>query len=243
MIATSPGQAAVSDADAAQGIIECSESHLKKHNPDLAGKPDKVLCFLAYVSNFNTRSRQIGGKPRFLGVPHWVVHHIAKAENAPETKDRPNSWFTVPDLAKQGIAPTDDSYAFSKAFREKNKNWYERGHLAQKYLAERLGEIGLVHAQRVNAVPQRSRFNKGPWSDAGMLHGRVSDECGEVWVVAGPVYRKNKPVVWLKSDANKKGAAGRHTGRDVQDRRAQAAGRKLGHSRVHLPAEHTSPTA
>jgi DNA/RNA endonuclease G (NUC1) len=205
VIAASPGQAAVSDADAKEGIIECTDSHLKEHNPDLAGRADTVVCFLAYVSNFNTKPRQIGGKPRFLGVPHWVVHHIAKAPNAPETKDRPNSWFTVPDLAKQGIAPTDDSYAFSKAFREKNKNWYERGHLAQKYLAERLGgKSGWFTHNVVNAVPQRSQFNKGPWLTLECYTGAWANKFGEVWVVAGPVYRKNKPVVWLKSDANKK---------------------------------------
>src|ERR1041385_4938512 len=125
--AGSPSAAAVSEADAGQGIVECTADHLKKHNPDLAGKADRLICFQAYVSNFNTQPRQIKGKKQFLGVPHWVAHHIEKAPGAPETKARPTSWFTVPDLAKQGIAPTDDSYKFSAAFREKHKNWYERG--------------------------------------------------------------------------------------------------------------------
>ena len=203
-----PGHAAVSEADAAQGLVECTEAHLKNHNPDLAGKPDTILCFQAYVSNFNTKPRQIGGKPRFLAVPHWVVHRIAKAPNAPEAKDRPPSWFTVPDLAKQGIAPTDASYAFSKAFRDKNKNWYERGHLAQKYLAERLGgKSGWFTHNVVNAVPQRSQFNKGPWLTLECYTGAWANKFGEVWVIAGPVFRKNKPIVWLKSDANKKALA------------------------------------
>src|SRR4051812_6535534 len=72
-IAGSPGVAAVSEADAEQGIIECTADHLKKNNPDLAGKPDRLICFEAYVSNFNIQPRQIGGKQRFLGVPHWSL--------------------------------------------------------------------------------------------------------------------------------------------------------------------------
>lgn len=200
-IASSPGRAAVSE----QGLVECTESHLKKHNPDLAGKPDRILCFQAYVSNFNTQPRQIGGKPRFLAVPHWVSHHIGKAQNALETKDRPNSWFTVPDLAQQGIAPTDASYAFSAAFRKKHKNWYERGHLAQKYLAERLeGQSGWFTHNVANAVPQRGQFNKSAWLTLECHTGAWANKFGEVWVVTGPVFRKNKPIVWLKSDSNKK---------------------------------------
>jgi endonuclease G len=204
-IANSPAKATVTEADAKQGIIECTDSHIKMHNPDLAGKPDTILCFLAYVSNFNTKALQISGKERFLAVPHWVIHHIAKAPNAPETKDRPDSWFTVPDLEKKGIAPTDQSYAFSKSFRDKNKNWYERGHLAQKYLSERLGgKSGFFTHNVVNAVPQRSQFNKGPWLTLECYTGAWANKFGEVWVIAGPVFRKNKPIVWLKSDANKK---------------------------------------
>ena len=125
------------------------------------------MCFQAYVSNFNTVPRQIKGKKQFLGVPHWVAHHIAKAPNAPETKERPNSWFTVPDLAKQRIAPTDDGYKFSKAFRDKHKNWYERGHLAQKYLAERLGrKIRLVHPQRRQRRAAALPVQQGPLAHA-----------------------------------------------------------------------------
>src|SRR4051812_13545720 len=83
-VAGSSTWADVSEADAEQGIIECTADLLKKNNPDLAGKPDRLICFQAYVSNFNTQPRQMGGKQRFLGVPHWIAHHIEKAPNSPE---------------------------------------------------------------------------------------------------------------------------------------------------------------
>lgn len=205
LFASSPGQAAVSAADAKQGIIECTAQHLKKNNPDLAGKPDRVVCFQAYVSNFNTVPRQIKGKKQFLGVPHWVAHNLERAAQSPEKKDRPDNWFTIPDLASAGIAPTDASYAFSKKFRDTHKNWFERGHLAQKYLAERLGgKSGFFTHNVVNAVPQRSQFNKGPWLTLECYTGAWANKFGEVWVVAGPIFGKNKPITFLKSDANKK---------------------------------------
>lgn len=201
----SPSHAAVSAADAKQGIVECTATHLKKNNPDLAGKPDRLVCFEAYVSNFNTAPRQIQGKRRFLGVPHWVSHNVKRAAQSPEKKDRPDTWFTVPDLASAGIAPTDASYAFSKAFRDTHKNWFERGHLAQKYLAERLGgKSGFFTHNVVNAVPQRSQFNKGPWLTLECYTGAWANKFGEVWVIAGPIFSKSKPITFLKSDANKK---------------------------------------
>ena len=43
-LAGSPGHAAVSAADAKQGIIECTSADLKKHNLDLAGKAGIVSC-------------------------------------------------------------------------------------------------------------------------------------------------------------------------------------------------------
>lgn len=199
--ATTPAaQAAVSDADAKNGIVECTPALVNDHNPGLADKPDKVICFQAYVSNFNTQPR--AGNPKFLGVPHWVAHHVKRAADLPESGERPATWFTVPDLAKQKIAPTSDSYAFSSAFRKKHKNWYDRGHLAQKYLAERLGHDAAWFTHNVaNAVPQLHVFNAGPWLTLECMTGAWANKYGEVWVVAGPVFTKK--MTWMRSDNNK----------------------------------------
>ena len=56
----------------------------------------------------------------------------------------------------------------------------------------------------VNAVPQLSQFNKGPWLTLECVTGAWANKYGEVWVVAGPVFKKNRPIGWLRSDANKK---------------------------------------
>ena len=60
-LACSPALAAVDEASEKAGIVECSPALLEKHNPALAGKPDTLVCFEAYVSNFNT-ARVAGGR-------------------------------------------------------------------------------------------------------------------------------------------------------------------------------------
>ena len=198
-----PAFATVSDADKKSGVVECSDAVLKDHNPGLAGDDDRIICFQGYISNFNTQARDT--KPKYLGVPHWVAHHVKKAADSPESGERPNTWFTIFDLADKGIAPISDSYAFSSAFRKQHKNWYDRGHLAQKYLAERLGHDAAWFTHNVvNAVPQLHVFNAGPWLTLECMTGAWANKYGEVWVVAGPVFDKNKPISWMRSDNHKK---------------------------------------
>lgn len=200
-----PAAAAVSEADKKSGVVECSGTHLNDHNPGLAGDDDRIICFEGYITNFNTQERP--AKPKYLGVPRWVAHHVKKAANAPESGDRPNSWFTIFDLADKGIAPIHDSYATSATFRKQHKNWYDRGHLAQKYLAERLGNKAAWFTHNVvNAVPQLHAFNAGPWLTLECMTGAWANKFGEVWIVAGPVFEKNKPIKWLRSDNHKNAA-------------------------------------
>ena len=198
-----PARAEVSAADAKVGIVECTDAVLKDHNPGIADNPDRLICFEGYVSNFNTKPRN--AKPNFLGVPHWVAHHIKRAAKSPESNKRPSSWFTVKDLNDKGIAPDDDSYSFSKKFKAAHKNWYDRGHLAQKYLTERRGEKAAWFTHNVvNAVPQLHNFNAGPWLTLECMTGAWANKYGDVYVAAGPVFRKGKPITWLRSDSNKK---------------------------------------
>lgn len=40
------------------GLVECASSLIKEHNQGWRGKPDKVLCFEAYLSNFDIGSHR-----------------------------------------------------------------------------------------------------------------------------------------------------------------------------------------
>lgn len=68
-----------------------------------------------------------------------------------------------------GIMPDDNSYKTTKAFRDARPDWFARGHLAAKLLAERLGADAAwnTHAFH-NAVPQMQLFNAGIWLDMAM---------------------------------------------------------------------------
>src|ERR1041385_1634795 len=122
------------------GSVECSAPHLRMHNPNIAKITGTPVCFQAYISNFNTGSVDAGdGKKLHFATPHWVIQKVEETATLREAKGRPTKWFSVPELQKAGLAPTDASYAFSKGLLACHANWYERGHLAQKYLAERMG--------------------------------------------------------------------------------------------------------
>ena len=138
------------------------------------------------------------GSPIISGIPHWVAQEIRKTEHSPESKQRPQKWFTELGLVEKGIAPTDDSYAYPKAFRDKNPNWFDRGHMAQKYLAERMGADAAWNTHTVlNAVPQRSRFNSGIWLDLECKTGAWANKFGVIWVVSGPIFLTGKPTRWI----------------------------------------------
>lgn len=187
------------------GTVECSSAHVAHHNPQLARISNTLVCFEAYLSNFDTDKSNNDGGEEILGVPHWIVQRVKQMATPPETRKRPRAWFTVPELQKSGFAPTDDSYKFSKSFRDNHPNWYERGHLAQKYLAERVSETaGWFTHNVVNAVPQRAQFNKGAWLSLECLTGAWANHYGDVWVVAGPVFIHGHATDWLKSDTKKK---------------------------------------
>jgi endonuclease G, mitochondrial len=198
--------ASVDKAAAKRGVVACTRALQRTHNPNIATKTDHLVCFQAYVSNFNTRSVDMGnGKKRPFAVPHWVIQKVEESDGDQETKSRPGKWFTVPELQNAGLAPNDASYAFSKRFLERRSNWYERGHLAQKFLAERLGgKAGWFTHNVVNAVPQRGKFNRGPWLAVECFTGAWANRYGEVWIVSGPIFDDEDTIDWLISDKNKK---------------------------------------
>jgi endonuclease G len=165
-----------------------------KHNPLGAGPEDTRVCFEAYISTFQS-TRPTDG--RALGIPLWVGYEVDRGTAPAEKHERPK-WYTVKALVDQKLAPTEASYAFTVAFRAGNPNWYERGHLAPKFLAERINQDAARYTHNVvNAVPQRGRFNRGPWYQLECETGAWANEYGSIWVIAGPVFLDGRPTAWL----------------------------------------------
>jgi DNA/RNA endonuclease G (NUC1) len=188
---------AIACAQERNGRISCTDQVQQKHNALGVPLGEAVICFQAFISNFDTR-RMDG---RALGVPRWVSYELDKGKPSNEKGQPRPSWYTVQDLVKENLAPTTASYATSVAFRRANDNWYQRGHLAPKFLAERLGvDAGRYSHNVVNAVPQREIFNKGPWYQLECQTGAWANEYEAVWIIAGPIFIIGRPSAWLEPD-------------------------------------------
>lgn len=192
---------------------EAAAEGLRPHVLDPAYDHDRFVTqpvdvarqFRAFTVSFDSDDDDDGdGEPDRLGVPHWVAYQVNRATSAPESKARPTSWFTDQELAAKGFAPLDSSYAYSKDFRKRNPNWYDRGHLAQKYLAERMGADAAWNTHSVlNAVPQRGLFNSGIWLDLECKTGAWANRFGTIWVVTGPLFLSGKPTRWIGERAKR----------------------------------------
>lgn len=199
------------ELEAAGGRVDC-DAPRKLHNPDkkLADVPDEFeFCFTGYISKFapwkdpGTRTG-LGA----WGIPKWTIHRVdavKPGQRVAEGRERPRTWYTVKDLWEKGLAPEDSNYRFSKHFRDTHANWYERGHLTQKYLTERMPQkAGYYTHNLVNAVPQRARFNKGPWLTLECYTGAWANENEKVWIISGPVFMRGIPTHWLRSNATRR---------------------------------------
>lgn len=193
--------------DPASGTVDCTVSLKQRHNPQLITEDADLQCFEGYLSKFGTWPALESGDTRPWGIPQWTIHRVDRRTadfSAAEGKTRPRAWFTIPALSAAGVAPRHEDYLFSAAFRKSHPNWYDRGHLTQKYLAERIGgTAGWFTHNVVNAVPQRSKFNAGAWLTLECFTGAWANESKSVWIITGPVFIGSEPRTWLQSDARR----------------------------------------
>jgi len=164
---------------------------------------DYMLEKRAYISSFDSDDDDDGdGKPDIRGIPEWVSYEMREyPRTLRRGPKRPSPWITVPELFDAGVAPSDDTYAYSRTFRKQHKNWYVRGHLCMKQHAWRLGAAADWNTHTVlNAVPQREYFNSGIWLDLEDKTAEWADTYGTVWIIAGPIFKNKKPSRWLGED-------------------------------------------
>jgi DNA/RNA endonuclease G (NUC1) len=165
-----------------------------------------VQEFRAFISCFDTDDDDDSdGVKDYRAVPEWVAYEIKRYEaddsgqyKKPEdTSKRPQKWYKDPDLAfllqQQGVTSDrlDDSYRGIGTV-------YNRGHLAMKLHAERIGwKAGCNTHHLANAVPQWAGFNQGIWLDLEYHTGAWANKYGAVWVIAGPIYVPGMPVQYI----------------------------------------------
>lgn len=131
-----------------------------------------------------------------VGEPEWVAYQINMIGHLPKGPNRPSVWMTDKALAKQGIAPSDNTYANSG---------YDRGHMCMKEIAWRLGENADWNTHNMlNACPQIHEFNAGIWLNLEELTQRWADKYGKVWVICGPIFMKGQPRRYIGDPGEKK---------------------------------------
>lgn len=170
---------------------------------------DIVRNFRAYTTSFDSADDDDNdGQPDVRGIPEWVSYEMREyTRTLRKGPERPSTWITDPELFEAKVTPSDDTYAYSAAFRKQHKNWYARGHLCMKEHAWRLGAAADWNTHTVlNAVPQREYFNSGIWLDLEKKTAGWADEYGVVWIIAGPIFKDRTPSHWLGEDDEIKAA-------------------------------------
>jgi endonuclease G len=160
---------------------------------------DEVKEFIASTASMDSKDDNDGLEGGDVtGTPEWVSYEIRAIDRGCiNTKKRPK-WKAEDKFVNEGIAPTDDSYVYSRAFRKANPDWYVRGHLQMKLIAERISNQAAKETHTfLNAVPQRSKFNSGIWLDMEYITTAWAQEYGKVWVITGPIYIDGKPSGYI----------------------------------------------
>lgn len=179
-----------------------TDAHAVTYQHDLYNTQPKdiVRDFAAYTVSFDSADdNNNDSRGDRWGVPEYVAYEIRKYPGpCIPTGPRPSQWLTDQELFAAGIAPADASYAYSQGWRTQHDNWYERGHLCMKMIAERVSNDAAYKTHDLlNAVPQRSEFNKGIWEDLEEMTAAWAQKYGEVWVITGPVFTDMTVRAWL----------------------------------------------
>lgn len=183
--------------------LDSKYGHTNKYTP-LANQNDILRHFRAYTTCFDGDDDDNGdGKSDKWAIPHWVAYEIKKYQGElKKAPNRPPKWITDINLNNQSIAPKDESYHFSKKFREDHPDspqlGYDRGHMCMKLHAWRLGENAYWNTHTVlNACPQKAKFKQGIWLDLEKKTAEWADDFNSVWIIAGPIIYNNIPSKWL----------------------------------------------
>ena len=166
-----------------------------------------VREFEAYIAAFDTADDDDGdGNADFRAIPEWVAYQIKAVQpddsgtyrEPPVSIDRPSNWYDEPRFSflwdkRDGLTQRrlDDSYdGFGLV--------WNRGHLAMSDHAQRISAEAACNTHHFwNGVPQAASMNQGPWQHLENYTAAAANKFGTVWVVAGPIVDRGKPVLTI----------------------------------------------
>ena len=182
-----------------------------KHTKWTTEPSDKIYEFAAFTSSFDSNDDDNGdNKADVWGIPEWVAYEIKGIPNQTKSGKRPSKWLTDTEGLKEGIVPSNATYAVSgtRDVKEvKTEYRYVRGHLCPKQIASRVSLHAAYNTHTtLNAVPQLQWQNAGIWLDLEIQTIAWAEKHNRVWVVCGPVFFGKNPAVWLGQEGEVKAA-------------------------------------
>ncbi|WP_215426428.1 DNA/RNA non-specific endonuclease [Agarivorans albus] len=169
------------------------------HDKWVTQPQDTIKEFIAFTASMDSKddNNDLPGDD-VTGTPEWVAYEIREYLGECIPTKGGHSWKAEKKFEDNGIAPKDNSYAYSNKFRSANPDWYVRGHLQMKLIAERISnEAAAQTFTFLNAVPQRKKFNSGIWLDLEYITSAWAQEYGKLWVITGPIYIDGMPSGYI----------------------------------------------
>ncbi|MBC8010687.1 MAG: DNA/RNA non-specific endonuclease [Burkholderiales bacterium] len=156
--------------------VRGDRTHLFAGAPRVAGEGDAIPA-----GRFLRNTGYVVGYGEDFGSPLWVGYRVKDVDPLPAPAERPERF----EVDVRTVARVDPGAYTGSG--------YDRGHLAPNYaIATRYG----AKAQREtflmsNIIPQRHALNAGLWKQMELRAATsYPARFGEVWVLAGPVFRR-----------------------------------------------------
>lgn len=117
-----------------------------------------------------------------LKTPVWVAWEITREEASQRNVEREMEFTPEPEI--------EGTKAY---YYDYNSSGFDRGHMApagdMKWDAKAMEEVFYMS----NICPQNHELNAGDWNDLEMKTRYWAKKYGKVYVVCGPIYRKQQP--------------------------------------------------
>ena len=181
---------------------------------------DVVFRFSAYTASFDSDDDDDNdGTNDYRATPEWVAYEIKRYPfrigdryQAPPKIGR-SKWYEHEGYQflyigrSDGVSVEPTKRKLDLSYKSVNQVQFpnlvkpvrlERGHLAQKVHADRISwQAGCNTHFFYNAVPQSSGMNGGVWLRLESYTGALANKVGQVWIIAGPIYDRDKPILLL----------------------------------------------
>lgn len=144
----------------------------------LASRPEQILVRKGYTASYNKEWR----------VPNWVAWHLTAAHLKGYAK-------------RSGLAFNEDEEVPTP--RAVNTDYvrsgYDRGHMCpagdNKWNAQAMDESFLF----TNICPQAPQLNRGDWNEMEQACRKWAKQCGDIYIVCGPIFYKKRAKTIGKS--------------------------------------------